>query len=188
MKQIILASASPRRKELLKTIVNDFKIVPSTVNETYPAGLEPLLVSLYISNLKAEDIHKQYPNDVVIGCDTTVIIDNQILGKPVDKNDASNMLNKLSNNIHYVATGVTIYDNNNKYEINSINKVYFKKLTVKDIEEYLKIDEYKDKAGSYAIQGIAKSFIEKIEGEYEAIIGLPIKELKNILEQINNIK
>ena len=186
--QIILASASPRRKELLGSIVNEFTICPSNIKETYPDDLDPLSVSLYISQRKAKDIHQKYPNDIVIGCDTTVIIDNKILGKPKNKQDAKDMLILLSNKMHYVTTGVTIYANKEKYQINSINKVYFKKINEDDINNYLEFDEYKDKAGGYAIQGLAKEFIEKIDGEYEAIVGLPIKELNNILKQINNIK
>ena len=184
-KKIILASASPRRKQLLKTIVNDFLIIPSNINEIYPNNLDPLMVSLYISNLKALDIHNKYPSDIVIGCDTTVVINNQVLGKPINEDDAKNMLNSLSNNCHLVISAVTIYNANTKYEINSINKVYFNKLSEQDISEYLKNDEYKDKAGSYAIQGLASKFINKIEGEYESIVGLPIKELKSLLDKIN---
>lgn len=183
-KRIILASASPRRKELLKTIIDSFEIVPSNIKEDYPKNLNPLEVSLFISNLKAYDIHSKYPNDIVIGCDTTVIINDLVLGKPSDKNDAKNMLKLLSNNCHYVVSSVTIYDRNDKYQINSINKVYFKKLSDDDINNYLENDEYKDKAGSYAIQGLASKFIYKIEGEYESIVGLPIKELNLLLNKI----
>ncbi len=183
-KKIILASSSPRRKELLKRIISDFTIHPSNIDEIYPSDLDPLNVSLYISNLKAKDIHNFYPNDIVLGCDTTVIIDNKVLGKPSSIEDAKNMLSMLSNNCHYVVSAITIYDKTDKYEINSINKVYFKKLSIQDIDDYLKYDEYKDKAGSYAIQGLASKFIEKIEGEYEAIIGLPIKELTSLLNKI----
>lgn len=185
MKEIILASSSPRRKELLKTIVDEFKIIPSNIDESYPSFLDPIKVSLYISDLKAKDIYNKYPNAIVIGCDTTIVLDNKVIGKPKDKIDAKNMLKSFSNKMHIVVSGVTIYSDNKKYEINSINKVYFKDLSEKEIDEYLEYDEYKDKAGSYAIQGLASKFIYKIDGEYESIVGLPIKDLKNIIDKIN---
>ena len=159
MTRIILASASPRRKQLLSTITNDFIIIPSEVKETYPSSLDAMDVSLYLSNLKAKDIHTKYPNDIVIGSDTTVIINNTVLGKPLNKDDARKMLYTLSNNVHYVVSGVTIYNKDEIHQINSISKVYFKDLSNNDIEEYLTHDEYKDKAGSYAIQGLASKFI-----------------------------
>ena len=184
MNKIILASASPRRKQLLSTITTDFVIIPSNVEENFPNTLDAMKVSLYLSNLKAKDIHDRYPNDIVIGSDTTVIINNEILGKPINKLDAKRMLTTLSNNIHYVVSGVTIYNQNEVYEINSISKVYFKELTDQDIDQYLENDEYKDKAGSYAIQGLASKFIDHIEGDYDTIVGFPTKEVERVLKDI----
>lgn len=184
MKRIILASASPRRKDLLSKIVNEFEIVTSSIEETYPDNIDLFLVPLYLSNLKAYDIHQKFPQDIVIGADTAIVFENTILGKPLNKEDAKSMLSKFSNNYHFVVTGVTIYDSDNKYEINSINKVYFKNLNTKDIDDYLLNDEYKDKAGSYAIQGMASKFIDKIEGDYESIVGLPIKDLQILLKKL----
>lgn len=184
MTKIILASSSPRRKELLKKIVGDFEIIPSEVDEVYPSSILPIDVSLYLSNLKAKDVASKHKDSIVIGCDTTVIINDMILGKPKNYNDAKNMLELLSNNMHIVASAVTIFYKEKIYQINSINKVFFKKLTTLEIEEYLKNDEYKDKAGAYAIQGIANKFILKYDGEYESIVGLPIKELNDILKEI----
>ena len=185
MKNIILASLSPRRKEILTSIVNDFKIIPSNVEETYPSSLNPFEVSLYISDLKAYDVYKDNRNAIVIGCDTTIVFNDKVIGKPLNKKDAQKTLMNFSNKMHYVVSGVTIYFNNQKRQINSINNVYFKNISEKEIVDYLEYDEYKDKAGSYAIQGIANKFIEKIEGEYEAIVGLPIKELNEVLNSIN---
>lgn len=184
MKDIILASASPRREFLLKQLIKDFKIVPSNVKETYPETLNLLEVPLYISNLKAFDIYLNNSQSIVIGCDTAIVYQNKLIGKPLNKQDAFNTLSSFSDNWHYVVSGVTIYSDNKKYEINSINKVYFKKISPEEINEYLQLDEYKDKAGSYAIQGVAAKFIDKIEGEYEAIIGLPIAELSEILKSL----
>ena len=184
MKKIILASASPRRKELLSRITNDFIIVPSDADEIYPSTLNAMDVSLYLSNIKANDIHNKYPNDIVIGSDTTVIINNTVLGKPKDKDEAKQMLSTLSNNIHYVVSGVTIYNKDEIHQINSISKVFFKDLTNEEIEEYLTHDEYKDKAGSYAIQGLASKFIDHIEGDYDTIVGFPTNEVKLVLDKI----
>ena len=184
MKRIILASASPRRQQLLASIVTNFDTISSNVNEEYPTELDLTSVPLYLSNLKAYDVHTKYPNDIVIGSDTAIIFENKIFGKPKNKKDAKAMLSKFSNNCHLVVTGVTIYNGEEKHEINSISKVYFKQLTEKEIDDYLAYDEYKDKAGSYAIQGLASKFIEKIEGEYEAIVGLPLKDLSKLLNKL----
>ena len=184
MNKIILASASPRRKQLLKTIIDDFEIIPSNAIEIYPKELDAIEVSLYLSKIKAEDIHNKYPDDIVIGSDTTVIINNTVLGKPIDKEDARNMLKILYDNTHFVVSGVTIYNKNEIHQINSISKVVFKKLDDDDIEQYLSNDEYKDKAGSYAIQGLASVFIDHIEGDYDTIVGFPTIEVKKILDKI----
>ena len=186
MNNVILASASPRRKELLEKIIPNFKIIASNIIETYPSNLSAFEVALYLSNLKAHDIYLKNKDSLVIGVDTIVVINNEILGKPSSKDHAKEMLKTLSGNMHHVITGVTIYQNNIKYEINSINKVYFKKLTEQDIDEYLENDEYKDKAGSYAIQGIANKFIDKIEGDFDSIVGLPTKELSSLLNKLIN--
>lgn len=182
--KIILASASPRRKELLSQLVSEFAIIPSNIKEKYPSDLDVFKVALHISNLKALDVYKNNTDSLVIGCDTIVILNNEILGKPKNKEDARRMLNLLSDKMHYVVSGLTVYYSNKKYEINSINKVYFKKLSKEEIDLYLKNSEYKDKAGSYAIQGLASKFIDKFEGEYESIVGLPINELSNLLNSI----
>ena len=186
MNKIILASASPRRKELLTKITPDFDIIPSDAEEVYPDTLNSMDVSLYLSNLKAKDIHSKYPDKIVIGSDTTVIIDNQLLGKPKDKTDAKRMLTSLSNNYHFVVSGVTIYNKEEIHQINSISKVFFKDLSEKDIDEYLENDEYKDKAGSYAIQGIASKFIDHIEGDYDTIVGFTTSQVKEVLDKILN--
>lgn len=184
MNKIILASASPRRKDLLSKITTHFDIIPSDAEETYPDSLNVMDVSLYLSNIKAKDIHNKYPNDIVIGSDTTVIIGDTLLGKPKSKDEAKKMLSSLSNNYHFVVSGVTIYNKDEIHQINSISKVFFRNLTEIEIDEYLENDEYKDKAGSYAIQGIASKFIDHIEGDYDTIVGFPTSEVKKVLEKI----
>lgn len=184
MNKIILASSSPRRKQLLSKITTEFDVIPSNAEEIYPESLSAMDVSLYLSNIKAKDIHKQYPDKIVIGSDTTVVINNTLLGKPKDKNEAKQMLTTLSNNVHYVVSGVTIYNKDEVLQINSISKVFFKKLSEEEIDEYLTNDEYKDKAGSYAIQGLASKFVDHIEGDYDTIVGFPTDEVKIILDRI----
>lgn len=181
MNNVILASASPRRKELLKKIITDFAIIPSDIAENYPSSLNKTDIALYLSNLKAYDVYSKNVNSLVIGVDTIVVIDNVILGKPVNREHAKDMLRMLSGKMHYVITGVSVYYNNQKYQINSINKVYFKTLTENEIDEYLSIDEYKDKAGSYAIQGIASKFIRGIDGDFDNVVGLPVTRLLSVL-------
>lgn len=181
---IILASMSPRRKEILTELGMDFKIIVSDAdessNEKDPAKLVEIL-----SERKASAIsNKVSKNDTIIAADTVVVLNDKILGKPKDKNDALNMLSALSNNLHKVITGVCIKKGNKTIVSHDTTNVHFKKLSEKEINDYLSIDEYVDKAGSYAIQGVGGNFVDKIEGSYSNVVGLPkellIKMLKNI--------
>ena len=178
---LILASASPRRKELLLYITADFKIIPSNVPEVVPKGLSVFKQPEYLSKIKAMDIALQYPDDVVIGADTSVILGKAILGKPKDREDAFSMLSNLSGRVHKVVTGCTVVKNGICESFSVVSKVKFQKLTKAEIEAYLNTDEPYDKAGSYAVQGIAGAFIEWIRGDYFNIVGLPIATLKKYL-------
>ncbi len=178
---IILASASPRRKELLGYIVNDFKIVPSDVEEIVPKGVSINKHPEFLSKLKAIDISKRYPNDTVIGADTAVIIKNKILGKPVDREDAFNMLSNLSGKTHKVITGCTVVKNGVRNSFSVVSRVKFCRLTKTEILAYLDTREPYDKAGSYAVQGMGGAFVEYIIGDYFNIVGLPISKLKKYI-------
>lgn len=178
---LILASQSPRRKELLSYIANEFQILPSSVEEIVPKGLSVKKHPEYLSRLKAMDIAKQYPNDTVIGSDTAVILGNEILGKPKDRDDAKKMLLKLSGKVHKVITGCTVVKNGVVKSFSVVSRVKFQKLTNCEIEAYLDTDEPYDKAGSYAVQGKAGAFVEWIKGDYFNIVGLPIAKLKKYL-------
>ncbi len=178
---LILASASPRRKELLSYIAERFEIIPSNVEEIVPKGLSVVKHPEYLSRLKAMDIAKQYPNDIVIGSDTAVILGNEILGKPKDRAGAKEMLLKLSGKVHKVITGCTVVKNGAVKSFSVVSRVKFQKLTNADIEAYLDTDEPYDKAGSYAVQGRAGAFVEWIKGDYFNIVGLPIAKLKKYL-------
>ena len=178
---IILASASPRRRELLGYIVKDFSVMPSCVEEIVPKGMSVLKQPEYLSKIKALDIAKKFPNDTVIGADTSVILGNEILGKPKDRADAEKMLIKLSGKVHKVVTGCTVVKNGAITSFSVVSKVKFQKLNKTEIEAYLDTDEPYDKAGSYAVQGRAGAFIEWIKGDYFNIVGLPIVKLKNLI-------
>jgi septum formation protein len=178
---IILASASPRRKELLGFIVNEYEVVPSKVEEIVPKGMPVLKQPEYLSKIKALDIAKQYPNDIVIGADTSVILGREILGKPKDRTDAERMLLNLSGKVHKVVTGCTVVKNGATKSFLVVSRVKFQKLTKTEIDAYLDTDEPYDKAGSYAVQGRAGAFVEWIKGDYFNIVGLPIAQLKKYI-------
>lgn len=184
MKQIILASASPRRKEILERVGLIFKVDPSNIKEDLNLDLEPLELAKYLSLQKAQDVAKRYKDAVIIGADTFVLLNGEILGKPKTKENAKKMLTELSGKCHLVITGFTIIDTKlNKVVTKSAEtKVYFKKMSDKEIEDYVETNEPLDKAGAYAIQEKGGIFVEKIEGDFFNIVGLPlfslIEELK----------
>lgn len=184
---IILASASPRRKEILEKNNVKFKCIPSNVVEVVDKNLTPRLVVMDLAYQKANDVYQSNQDDFVIGSDTIVVLDNEILGKPVDFNDAFNMLKKLQGREHYVMTGVAyIYQNKVKKDV-SISKVYFKKMTDEEVIEYINTKEPFGKAGSYAIQGEGGKYIDHFEGDYYTIVGLPIDLVLEELKKYNLI-
>ena len=173
---LILASQSPRRKELLKLIVPDFKIIPADVDEHVHVAPEELPAAA--SKLKAEAIKKDHPNDDVLGCDTVVIIDGELLGKPKDEEDAFNMLRKLSGKKHVVISGYT-YIKGNKTITRSVKTyVYFNKLSDELIYRYIKSGSPMDKAGAYGIQDKEFNLVHHIEGSLYNVIGLPVEDIK----------
>ena len=178
---VILASQSPRRKELLSYLITDFSVLPSTVEEIVPNNLRASKTPEYLSKIKALDVAISHPNDTVIGADTCVILGNTILGKPKDRQDAFNMLSSLSGKIHKVITGCTVVKNGVCKSFSVVSYVKFLKLKNQEIEAYLDTDEPYDKAGSYGIQGKAGAFVEYIKGDYFNIVGLPIAKLKKYL-------
>jgi len=178
MAKVVLASASPRRKELFGVITHDFDIIPSDVVESVPSGIRPIKQAEYLSALKAGDISEKYPQNIVIGADTCVVAENQVLGKPKNKEDAKKMLRLLSGKIHFVVTGCTICKGKRAVSFSNITEVEFYELTDKEIEDYINTSEPYDKAGAYAIQGMAGLFVKKINGDYYNVVGLPISQLK----------
>lgn len=175
---IILASASPRRRELLKLICEDFKSVSPNVEETVPDEVEIFQRPQYLAVKKAFHVAKGLSKKaVVIGCDTGVFIDEEMLGKPKDKNDAFSMLKKLSGRDHLVVTGCCITDGERKREFSVTSRVFFYPLTDEDIKDYIATGEPMDKAGAYGIQGKGSLLIKKIQGDYFNIVGLPLSAL-----------
>lgn len=177
---IILASQSPRRRELLRYITDDFKAVSSDVDESLPQGIAPYDAVLYLSKIKAEPFRNS--GDIVIGADTVVALDGCILGKPKDDADAVKMLKKLSGREHSVYTGVTILSGNDEKSFFVETRVKFYPLSDEDINAYIETHEPVDKAGAYGIQGYGSLFVEKIDGDYFNVVGLPVSRLNNELK------
>ena len=178
MADLILASASPRRKQLLEQAGYTFDIIAADVDETNPPGMSGLEVPEFLARKKAAVIAERYPDRRVIAADTVVVLDHDILGKPVDEADALQMLGRLSGRMHQVVTGVCIQQGNTTDSFSVITEVYFRPLSEAQIYNYIR--EYKpfDKAGSYAIQEwIGLVGIEKINGDYYNVMGLPISEV-----------
>ncbi|MEK7433084.1 MAG: Maf family protein [Cyanobacteriota bacterium] len=189
---IILASTSPRRKELLTLIGLDFSSTSGNVDEIldYSLPLEKMIEKLAYE--KAEAVAKNIMGDfLVIGADTIVEVDGKVLGKPIDQNDAKEMLTLLSGRRHNVITGVSIISTSDKYKSISFfekTEVKFKPLTKKEINNYIDTGECMDKAGSYAIQGIGTMLVEGIYGCYTNVVGLPIPLLMKKLSKHYGIK
>ncbi|HIU50784.1 MAG TPA: septum formation protein Maf [Candidatus Limousia pullorum] len=188
---IILASASPRRRELFKLICEDFKSVSPDVDETVPAQVEILERPQFLAVKKAMHIWGCLSEKaVVIGCDTGVFIDDEMLGKPKDEEEAFSMLKKLQGKDHLVVTGCCITDGTHKREFSVTSRVFFYPLSDEDIRDYIATGEPMDKAGAYGIQGKGSLLIEKIQGDYFNIVGLPLsalaRELKAFLREIKN--
>ena len=186
MKKIILASQSPRRRDLLKQIGLEFEIDPSNYEEDMSLKMKPNKLAEFLSLGKAKDISQRHKDSIIISADTIVAIGGEVFGKPKTSERAKYMLKKFSGKAHSVITGFTIIDTGtNKQITKSVEtKVYFKSLSEKEIDAYIATGEPLDKGGGYAIQGLAALFVEKIEGDYFNIVGLPIlaltEELKNL--------
>ncbi len=185
MKTIILASASPRRKLLLEKIGLIFEVEPSNYEEDMPMGLEPHGFAKKLSLKKARVVAGKNKNSIVIAADTFIVFCGQILGKPYTEKDAREMLEAISGKYHNVITGFSIIDTGkNKTLSRSVEtKVYIRKLTLVEIDAYVKSGEPLDKAGAYAIQGLGSIFVEKIEGDYYNVVGLPLSALTEALKE-----
>lgn len=185
MKKIYLASGSPRRKELLQSIGLDFEIVSNDFEEIFNIEDNPVDIVKNLSLGKAKNASNKLEKGIVIGADTLVFFNEKILGKPKDKKEAINMLRSLSNQIVEVYTGVALVDSesNNFLLDYGVSKLKIKNLTENEILNYVATEEPLDKAGSFGPQNKGALIIEKIEGDYSNILGLPLLKLSEMLKK-----
>lgn len=177
---MILASQSPRRRELLSYITKDFEVRVSDVDETLPCEMPPQEAVEYLSRIKAEPFKND--DDIIIGADTVVSIDGAILGKPENEKKAKQMLRQLSGREHSVFTGVTVIINKEITTFSVQTRVKFFDLSEDDIVWYVSTGEPMDKAGAYGIQGLGSLLVEKINGDYFNVVGLPISKVNQVLK------
>lgn len=185
----ILASASPRRREMLRSIGLDFRIIPAHVDEKYLTGESPGQHVRRLSYSKAMAVAQKYQTAWVLGADTIVVIDGTILGKPKNKTQANNMLKKLSGRDHKVFTGVTLAHRTLKIHETKVvqSVVCFKTISTEEMKWYTACDEPYDKAGGYAVQGKGAIFIKSIRGSYSNVIGLPLCEVVELFKKYHAI-
>ena len=182
---LILASKSPRRKELLKQIGIPFVVVVSDAEEVSGNSWTPAALVVENAKRKARAVAEKYTDSPVLGADTVVSSEGKIFGKPKDKDEARKMLTALSGKMHEVTTGLALINRNEIRTTSVTTKVFFDTMTKADIDAYIATDEPMDKAGAYAIQGIAARFIEKIEGSYSNVVGLPLNALIQLGKGLN---
>jgi len=185
MRKIILASESPRRKEILRKTGLNFSVCTSDYKEDINLSLKPRALAKFLSRKKAETVAHKYKNAIIIAADTFIFFKNRLLGKPHTDKEALKMLNMLNGKAHSVITGFTIMDTaGRKILSRSVEtKVYFKKLGRKEINAYVRSKEPLDKAGAYAIQGLGSVFIERIDGDFLNVVGLPLLALTESLKK-----
>lgn len=183
MKRFIVASGSPRRKELLSNSGFEFEVIPSDADETLEEGTHAFDAVEELSKRKALSVSMKNPGAVVLGCDTVVSLGGKILGKPHNEAEAFSMLSSLSGKEHEVFTGVFITDGKKSESFVSCTKVEFYPLSKETIESYIATKEPTDKAGAYGIQGFGSVLVKKIDGDYFTVMGLPINECARVLSR-----
>jgi septum formation protein len=171
---LILASQSPRRSELLRAAGIPFTIRPANVDESVQPGEPPEEYVKRVAQMKATAVEAG-PDDVTLGADTIVVIGREILGKPKDRADAVRMLKSLAGRVHEVITGICMRRGGELIGDRAVTRVWLIPLTSQEVEQYVATGEPMDKAGAYAIQGLASKFVERIEGSYTNVVGLPIE-------------
>lgn len=178
---LILASKSPRRKEILQDAGLDFEVIVSHTDESVPAGTLPFDAVMQISQRKAQAVKNvlgdKAKNKIILSADTVVVIDNEIIGKPKDQEDAFSILSRLSGKRHVVYTGFTIIKDDFLYSDFESTNVYFRQLSDREIMSYIKSGEPMDKAGAYGIQHKGALLVNKIHGDYFNVVGLPINKI-----------
>ena len=183
--KIVLASASPRRQELLKLIFEDFEVRPSNADETPPPNVNAEDIPRYLACVKADSIGALCGKDtLVIGCDTAVIVDGEVLGKPLNKDDAYRMLKMLSGREHKVITGCCIVFKEKRTCFSEETRVTFYELSDSDINSYISTGEPFDKAGAYGIQGYGALLVKGIDGDFFNVVGLPVSRLNREIRSL----
>jgi 23S rRNA (uracil1939-C5)-methyltransferase len=182
---IVLASASPRRRELMARVAPDFRVFPTDVDESAIPEKDPLAFAIAAAALKAKTAAKTFPESVVIGADTVVALGLQILGKPADKEDARAMLRCLSGRRHRVMTGLAFYRRAEDRLLTGYDLTYvtFRKLSDEMIEDYLAQGTFLDKAGAYAVQEIGDAFVARMKGDYDNVVGFPVEKVRRLLRR-----
>ena len=180
--KLILASNSPRRRELLSKLPYPFEVVPSGVEEN-SAATDPTQLVQELAQLKATDVYARHPDCVVLGCDTVVDFDGTVFGKPCDREDAVRMLYALSGKTHKVHTGVCILSPVGRWLFCDSTEVHFRNLSEQEIADYVARGEADGKAGAYGIQDDSK-FAASFTGDFDNVVGLPVYRVKQILDEI----
>lgn len=180
---VILASASPRRKKLLSMLYEDFRVMPSDIRELVPRDLEVEKCPEYLACAKAEMVSHGREKCLVIGCDTSVVCDGKMLNKPRDTNDARIMMSMLSGAVHKVITGCCLCYMGKSFSFSVSTDVEFFELTEQEIEDYINTAEPYDKAGGYGIQSKGALFVKGIHGDYYNVVGLPVARLKRAIDE-----
>ncbi|AKL95089.1 septum formation protein Maf [Clostridium aceticum] len=189
MYKLILASNSPRRKEILENLGLKFSIITSDIEEKVNYNIEPYRVACNLAYQKAKSVSENITDPaIVIGADTIVILD-KILGKPQNSEEAYGMLRSLSGRTHEVVTGIAIIDCYHQQQVTDyeVTKVHFREINDEEIKKYVETGEPMDKAGAYGIQGKASLFVKKIEGDYYNVVGLPVFKLGKIMHRYFNM-
>lgn len=183
--RIVLASKSPRRRQLLEQIGLEFEIRESEYEEDMAAMADPVELVKFLALNKAKAVAQHYSDAIVIGADTFVIFDNQFIGKPKDKDDARRMLRLLSGQTNNIITGFAVIDTATGRVVNGFDRadVTIRELTDEDIENYIETGEPLDKAGAFGIQGVGAVIVEKVDGDYHNIMGLPLSKIYAILKE-----
>jgi septum formation protein len=182
--RVVLASSSPRRRELLSLVGIAHEVKPANLDETMHAGEKPRGHAERLAREKASAIAETSPTTITIAADTIVVVDGQVLGKPVDARDAARMLRMLSGREHTVITAVAVSrDGELRSSVEEV-RVSFRRITDDEIEAYTATREPMDKAGAYGIQGYGATIVERVEGDYFAVMGLPLVRLVDLLQQV----
>jgi septum formation protein len=181
MKPIVLASGSPRRKQLLEMLRIPFRVIPPDVDEHVLPGEQPDAYVTRLSRVKAQAVVSLAPHDLVLAADTTVVIENEILGKPDSPQDALRMLERLQGRTHEVFTAVAVARDGELAQALDVSRVTFRPVDRPTLEAYVATGEPMDKAGAYAIQGLGAPLIERVEGDFFGVMGLPLRLALDLL-------